>query len=49
MSMCQPWAIQNGLIYSKPGNLFFYVIERIVATEIGAIMELLRYLRDQIV
>ena len=32
MSMCQPWAIQNGLIYSKPGNpIFLRVIERIAA------------------
>ena len=45
MSMCQPWAIQNGLIYSKPGNpIFLRVIERIAVTEIGTIMELLRYL-----
>ena len=29
-SMCQPWAIQNGLIYSKPRNpIFLRVIERI--------------------
>ena len=25
MSMCQPWAIQNGLLYSKPGNPIFFV------------------------
>ena len=32
MSMCQPWAIQNGLLYSKPGNpIFLRVIERIAA------------------
>ena len=32
ISMCQPWAIQNGLIYSKPGNpIFLRVIERIAA------------------
>ena len=31
MSMCQPWAIQNGLIYSKPGNpIFLRVIDRIL-------------------
>ena len=31
-SMCQPWAIQNGLVYSKPGNpIFKRVIERIVS------------------
>ena len=31
-SMCQPWAIQNGLVYSKPGNpIFLRVIERISA------------------
>ena len=32
ISMCQPWAIQNGLIYSKPNNpIFLRVIERIAA------------------
>ena len=32
MSMCQPWAIQNGLLYSKPRNpIFLRVIERISA------------------
>ena len=32
MSMCQPWAVQNGLIYSKPRNpIFLRVIERISA------------------
>ena len=32
MSMCQPWAIQNGLFYSKPGNpIFLRVIERIAS------------------
>lgn len=31
-SMCQPWAIQNGLLYSKPRNpIFLRVIERISA------------------
>lgn len=30
LSMCQPWAIQNGLIYSKPGNpIFLRLIKRI--------------------
>ena len=30
MSMCQPWAMQNGLIYSKPKNpIFLRVIEKI--------------------
>ena len=32
ISMCQPWAIQNGLIYSKPGNpIFLRLIKRIAA------------------
>ena len=32
ISMCQPWAIQNGLIYSKPGNpIFLRLINRIAA------------------
>ena len=31
-SMCQPWAIQNGLIYSRPKNpIFLRLIERIFA------------------
>tara|TARA_B100000674_G_C37499979_1_gene759935 strand:- start:180 stop:635 length:456 start_codon:yes stop_codon:yes gene_type:complete len=31
VAMCQPWAIQNGLMYSKPGNpIFLRVIERIL-------------------
>ena len=30
LSMCQPWAIQNGLIFSKPGNpIFLHLIKRI--------------------
>lgn len=29
---CQPWAIQNGLMYSKPGNpIFLRTIERIIS------------------
>ena len=32
LSMCQPWAIQNGLFYTKPGNpILLRVIERIAA------------------
>lgn len=30
MSICQPWAIQNGLVYSKPRNpIFLRLIQRI--------------------
>ena len=37
--MCQPWAIQNGLIYSKPGNpIFLRVINRIAAYRNRVIM-----------
>tara|TARA_B100000674_G_C37596957_1_gene803473 strand:+ start:39 stop:773 length:735 start_codon:yes stop_codon:yes gene_type:complete len=33
-SMCKPWSVQNGLIYSKPGNpIFSRAIERIVANK----------------
>ena len=32
ISMCQPWAIQNGLFYSKPRNsILLRVIEKIVS------------------
>ena len=43
MSMCQPWAIQNGLVYSKPGNpIFLRVIERIANHRSMNIMASLR-------
>ena len=48
---CQPWAIQNGLMYSKPKNpVFLRAINRVIANRGAAIMVLLPCAqRDQIV
>ena len=38
-SMCQPWAIQNGLIYSRPKNpIFLRLIEEFLLIVPGSIM-----------